>query len=151
MGRDRKKTLLTALAVLGSLALIRPGWIFLGRFARLGYVDSAMGTLRTLLAAETKFAQAHPDIGYTCTLSGLPLDGLTVGFDERGRRNAYAFEISGCRAGNAQPPNAKYQLTARPLVSDVPAYCADQSGILKYDLSGSIEKCVEKGVPLDSD
>jgi hypothetical protein len=149
MGRDGKKKLLKALVVLGSLALIGTGWIFLSRLERLGYVDSAIGTIRVVLAAETKFAQAHPDIGYSCTLSALPIEGLTAGFDEHGHRNEYAFEISGCRAGNAHSPNSKYQITARPLVSDVPAYCSDQSGILKYDESGSIQKCLENGPPID--
>jgi hypothetical protein len=74
-----------------------------------------------------------------------------VGFAEHGRRNEYDFEISGCRVGNAQSRNDKYQLTAHPLASHLPAYCADQSGILKYEESGSTEKCLENGVPIGSD
>jgi hypothetical protein len=66
---------LKLLVVLGSLTLIVAGWIFLSRLMRLGYVDSAIGSMRTLVAAETKYAQAHPEVGYTCSMSALPSDG----------------------------------------------------------------------------
>ena len=136
---------LKTLIILGSFTLIVAGWIFLSRSMRLGYVDSAIGSMRTLVAAETKYAQAHPGVGYTCSMSALPSDGLTAGLVRNGTRNEYAFEIAGCEA---KRPNAKYQLTARPLLKEMPGYCSDQSGIVKYDESGSLQKCLESGVPI---
>src|SRR5260370_32704499 len=112
--RDEKKKFLKALAILGSAALIVTAWILLSRLKRLGYVDSAIGSLRVLVNSEAKFAQTHPDIGYACILSALPNDDLTAELVKNGRRNEYAFEIS-CPAEEAKRPTTKYQLTARSL------------------------------------
>jgi len=104
--------------------------------------------MRTLVAAETKYAQAHPEVGYTCSMSLLSSDELTIELLKSGRKNEYAFEINGCQPADGIRPNGKYQLTARPLLKEMPAYCSDQSGIVKYDESGSIQKCTDSGVPL---
>ena len=145
--RDEKKKFLKALAVLGSVALIVTAWILLSRLKRLGYVDSAIVSLRVLVNSEIKFAQTHPDIGYACTLSALPNDDLTAELVKNGRRNEYAFEIS-CPVEEAKRPTTKYQLTARPLITGMPAFCSDQTGVVKSDESGSIEKCLQSCVPL---
>jgi len=139
---------LKLLVVLGSLTLIVAGWIFLSRFMRLGYLDSAIGSMRTLVAAETKYAQTHPEVGYTCSMSALQSDEFKIVEQLRnGTRNGYAFQIGGCQVADAKRPNAKYQLTARPLHKGMSAYCSDQSGIVKYDEGGSVQKCLENGVP----
>jgi hypothetical protein len=115
----------------------------------LGIVDSAIGRMRALNDAEVKFAQTHPGVGYTCALSQLPqseeIQRLLTG---NGTDNGYAFEIAGCQAPDAVRPNGAYYTTARPLHSRQPAFCSDQSGILKADYSGSVEKCRANGVPL---
>jgi hypothetical protein len=115
----------------------------------LGYVDAAIGRMRALNDAEVKFAQTHPRVGYTCALSQLPESGeiqrLLTG---SGIDNDYAFEIAGCQAPDAAGPNGAYYTTARPLHSGQPAFCSDQSGILKADYGGSVEKCRANGVPL---
>lgn len=139
---------LKTLIVLGPLTLIVAGWIFVSRLKRVGYLDSAIGTMRTLVAIETKYAQTHQKIGYTCSLSALPSDELTAGLVKNERRNGYEFKIGGCLVGDAKRPNGRYRLTARPLLSGMPAFCADESGVLKYDESGSIQSCLESGVPL---
>jgi hypothetical protein len=145
--RNEKKKFLKAVVVLGSLALIVAAWILLSRLKRLGYVDAAIGSLRTLVDSEVKFAQTHPDIGYACSLSALPNNDLKAAVIKNGRRNEYAFEIS-CPAEKAKRPSTRYQLTARPLVTGMPAFCSDQTGVVKSDESGSIVKCLGSGVPL---
>jgi len=87
------------------LALVSGGWIIQRRSKRLGYVDSAIGSMRLLVAAQEKYAQAHPQLGYTCSLSALPSDGLTAELVRNGRSNEYAFEISICLAGDGKGPN----------------------------------------------
>ena len=134
------------LVVVGSLILLVAGWIFLSRSTRFGYVDSAIGSMRALVAAETKYAQAHPQIGYVCSLSALPSDELTTELVRNGTRNKYAFEIGGCLPGDAKRPNTKYQITARPVLARMPAFCSDESGVVKYEESGSVQKCLESGV-----
>ena len=145
--RDSKKKLLIVLSVLVSSLLLVAGWVFLNRAKRLAYVDAAIGSLRTLVDSEVKFAQIHPDIGYACSLSALPNEDLAAAVIKNGRRNEYAFEIS-CPAVEVKRPSTKYQLTARPLLTGMLAFCSDQTGVVKYDESGSIEKCLESGVPL---
>jgi len=145
--RDQKKKLLIVLLVLVSSVLLVAGLIFLNRAKRLAYVDAAIGSLRVLVNSEAKFATTHPDIGYACSLSALPSDDLAAAVVKNGRRNEYAFEIS-CPAEDVKRPNTKYQLTARPLLTGMFAFCSDQTGVVKYDESGSIEKCLESGVGL---
>lgn len=87
------------LFILGSLVLIVAGCIFLVRMRRLGYVDCAIGTLRTLVASETEYAQTHPQLGYTCSISTLPSDKLTAELVRQGTRLEYSFEIGGCLVG----------------------------------------------------
>jgi hypothetical protein len=115
----------------------------------LGYVDSAIYRMRVLSAAETQFAKMHPELGYTCSFSQLPSSDETVRRVAKNRiYNGYAFEIGGCQAQGVAKPNAMYYLTARPLHSGQPAYCSDQSGILKADYNGSVDRCRTSGVPL---
>lgn len=140
----RRKTLV----VLGSLTLaVVAGRIFLSQLMRLGDVDSAVVSTRALGAAETKYAKAHPETGYTCSLTVLPSDELTADLMRKSTRNKYTFEIGGCHFGDGHNPNAQYRVTARPLLMGMPAFCSDQSGVLKYDDSGSTEKCLTSGVP----
>ena len=63
----------------------------------LGFVDSAIGQVRVISAAQTQFAKAHPELGYTCTLSHLPRSEEVTRLLARDRvDNGYAFEIIGC-------------------------------------------------------
>jgi len=117
----------------------------------LGYVDSAILRVRVVSDAETQFAKAHPELGYTCTLSELPRSDVIARLLTKDRiDNGYAFEIIGCQAGAPGNPNSTYYITARPLLSEQPAFCSDRSGIVKSDAAGSVEKCLAKGVPLGS-
>jgi hypothetical protein len=114
----------------------------------LGFVDSAINRVRVISAAETQFAKAHPELGYTCTLSQLPQSEQIMRLLAQNRiDNGYAFEITGCQAAVPEKPNATYYVTARPLHTEQPAFCSDQSGILMSDEEGSVEKCIAKRSP----
>ena len=141
----RKRTV-ALVAVTLALVVAVLGGFWLRRLMRLGYVDSAIGSIRVLVAAETKYAQTHPQIGYTCMLSDLPVDDLT-GLVRNGRLNEYAIEIIGC-GSDSKTANSRYQIKARPLLAGMPAFCADQSGIVKYDDSASTDKCLAGGTPI---
>jgi len=112
---------------------------------KLGCVDSAIYTLRTVVTAEKEFAQAHRDHGYACALQDL--DAMRSERWPGGRRrNGYEFELS-CSAKNTTGIALGFRIIA-PLHSKMPAYCSDQSGVLRYDQDGSPEKCLQSGVPL---
>jgi hypothetical protein len=114
----------------------------------LGFVDSAIGRVRLISAAETRFAESHPNFGYTCTLSQLPRsEAITRLLAQNGIDNGYAFEIIGCEAVLPERPNTTYCVTARPLHTGQPAFCSDQSGVLESDDDGSVEKCIAKRTP----
>jgi hypothetical protein len=115
----------------------------------LGYVDSAIGRMRVLYVAETQFAKEHPARGHTCELSELPSTAeIRRLVAKNSIDNGYAFEIVGCHAPDAQTPNLAYKITARPLHKRQPAFCSSQSGILKADYDGSVERCQSNGIPL---
>jgi hypothetical protein len=117
---------------------------------KLGYVDSAIVRVRAVAAAETKFAKANPEIGYTCALSQLPHDELVMRLANDGNDNGYTFRIVGCQAPDPKKPNSVYDITARPLHSGLPAFCSDPSGVVRSDDTGSVERCLANGVPLGS-
>jgi len=137
--------------VLGLLGLVVLCWItatYLRRSLRLGYVDSAVASVITIVAEEKNFAEAHPDLGYTCTLSELSRNQLVAGLVKSGQRNGYAFELAGCRSEGSTRPSLSYQVTARPLHRQMPAFCSDHSGVVRSDEGGSPAKCLQSGTPL---
>jgi len=147
--RSERKTisLVVIAAVLGIGGYFGVRWV--RGMMKLGYVDSAIGRMRVVYAAETQFAKAHPELGYTCTFSQLPPSAeITRLLAKGGTDNGYVFEILGCEIPGLDKPNSKFYITARPLHSGQPAFCSDQSGVLRADYNGSIERCRTNGVPL---
>jgi hypothetical protein len=127
------------------------GWLafrWMRGLMMLGFVDSAIGRVRVISAAETQFTKTHPELGYTCTLSQLPRsEEITRLLAQNRIDNGYAFDITGCQAAVPEKPNTVYYVTARPLHTGQPAFCSDQSGILMSDDEGSVEKCRAKRRP----
>jgi len=114
----------------------------------LGFVDSAIGRVHAISAAEAQFAKTHPEFGYTCTLSQLPRsEEITRLLAQNRIDNGYAFEVVGCQAEAPQKPNQTYYVAARPLHTGQPAFCSDQSGVVMSDEGGSVEKCIAMRTP----
>jgi hypothetical protein len=135
--------IVAALSVFGFLAVRTVGGLMM-----LGYVDSAIGRVRVISAAEAEFAKLHPELGYTCTLSQLPhTDEISRLLRQDLIDNGYAFEIAGCQTVSTERPISTYNITARPLNTGQPAFCSDQSGLLMSDQSGSIAKCLAMRSP----
>jgi hypothetical protein len=147
---ERTKTKALSLAVVIVVVSVLGYFAFrtLRGLMMLGYVDSAIGRLRVISAAEADFSKAHPALGYTCKLSQLPRSDVITRLLTKDRiDNGYVFEIAGCQALGSEP-NSTYHLTARPLHSEQPAFCSDQSGIVKSDATGSVGECLAEGIPL---
>jgi hypothetical protein len=131
-------------AVMVAIFLI---WLVYSHFMGLrglGYVDSAIVTMRTLVADENEFARSRPTLGYTCKLTDITPDPILA----EAHKNEYVFEISDCLPQEKRGPNRSYQVTARPSHPDRPAFCSDQSEILRADYQGSVLNCLKSGVPL---
>ena len=135
----------------GAAAIVAVVWlvhVFLGLML-VGYVDSAMGTLRAIVASEVEFRKMHPRRGYSCSLSELGTDREYRNLSKNGERNGYAFKISGCDLANDGQSSFQYQAIARPLRSGLPAYCVDEPGVLMWDRDGSVAKCVKSRRPMN--
>ena len=143
----RKFALLAVAVILAVVAYF--GFRMMWGLMMLGYVDSAIVRMRLLNTAETQFAKEHSALGYTCQLSELASSAeIRRLLAKRSIENGYAFEIVGCNTPDAQMPNPVYYITARPLHPRQPAFCSDQSGVVKADYSGLVEGCRSNGVPL---
>lgn len=109
---------------------------------------SAVASVRTLVIAETSYAGAHPERGYTCSLSDLAADQSNVDALATGQKSGYAFELTGCTPATEGGANVKYQVVAYPVRENQTgkrAFCADESGVVKMDYSASARGCVESG------
>jgi len=112
---------------------------------------SAVSAVRTLNTAEIAYAQAHPSNGYTCSLSDLS-QAWGISRDlARGQKNGYIFELQGCTAKTPDGPIATYQVVAYPMVpgqSGTPAFCSNESDLIKVARNGSARDCLIKGADL---
>ena len=93
----KRKTWVALRSVLFGLVVIVVGWSvgrYFVRLRALGYADSAIGTMRTLAANENKFAESHPNLGYTGELPDISTDATIA----TGPKNGYIFKISDCQA-----------------------------------------------------
>jgi Domain of unknown function (DUF4190) len=111
---------------------------------------SVVSSVRSLNTAEIAYAQAHPKTGYTCSLTELSgAWGISADL-ARGRKKGYTFELQGCSATQTDGPIVKYQLVAYPTVPGkaAPAYCSDQSDLIRMAKSGSAQDCLKTGTDL---
>ena len=108
---------------------------------------SAVSAMRTLNTAEIAYAQAHREIGYTCSLPELSKSwGLGAQLSQ-GRSDGYTFAIRDCSSLKPDGPITTYHIVARPIATDkrLPAYCSTESAVIKIARSGSVEDCLTQG------
>jgi hypothetical protein len=115
----------------------------------------AVVSMRSILSAETTYANTYPNHGYTCALSELdgfggdtPNEHQAMLIESRlasGKKGGYIFMLSGCLGA----PATRFQLTAVPAGGmSARAFCADQSGLIRYSPDGQAASCVTRGTPL---
>jgi len=112
---------------------------------------SAVSAMKVLNTAEISYAAAHPNDGFTCSLSTLADAGLLSGTLAKGQQYGYAFELNGCTPEDGEVANRHYQVVAYPLrpnQTGIRAFCSNESMILKVDPEGSTQKCLKSGIPL---
>jgi hypothetical protein len=115
-----------------------------------------MAAMRSIVFAEAAYANTYTTVGFTCTLSNL--DGFGGGQpNERqamlissglasGKRYGYVFTLSECNG----VPATGYHLTAMPNgnIFGRKAYCADQSGVIRFSEDGSPATCLASGTSI---
>lgn len=110
---------------------------------------TAVQVIRSLNTAEIAYSQAHPAVGYTCSLSDLS-SAWGIGNDlAKGNKDGYKFVLQGCSGAKPSGPIVKYQILAYPLdlkKGKLPAFCSSQSDDIKIDWKGSAQGCLDEGV-----
>lgn len=124
---------------------------------------SAVRAVREIVTGEVTYQASNPDVGYTCRLQSLggASDSCTSSPDRAcvindelasGRGHGYAFELLNCTSEQGGGPMVKYQVVAYPENKNATgsrAFCSDETGVIRFDKSGSAEQCLANGQPLE--
>jgi hypothetical protein len=109
---------------------------------------SVVSSMRTLNTAEIAYGQAHRKVGYTCSLTDLArVWGISKDL-AGGKKSGYQFELRNCVPAKPGGPIAKYQLlaySADPAQAGAPAYCTDESDVIRVVRNGSPQDCFKRG------
>lgn len=120
----------------------------------LGADQSIVTAMRSIVTAESSYSRIYSAAGFTCTLSDL--DGFGGGEPNEhqamligsslasGRKFGYVFTLSGC----AGTPASSFHLAATPVGDSLGrrAFCADQSGAIRYSADGNPATCIASGL-----
>lgn len=96
--------------------------------------------------AESQFANTHPEIGFTCTLSDLAKPDL-FNLDPRifsgEPYRGYKFSLSGCQ----DKPSGSFRLIAEPVspAAGTKAYCTDATHNVRSSADGLGSSCISSG------
>jgi hypothetical protein len=109
--------------------------------------SAARFRMAVIALAENRYAAAHPDTGYSCTLLSLfPSEDRAeegANFIESEDSNGYHFALAGCEG----KPALKYGLTAVPVDTKIgmKAFCVDESGTLRSVAADKHSNCFSRG------
>jgi hypothetical protein len=111
--------------------------------------NPVVSAVRTLNTAEIAYGQAHKSLGYTCSLSDLK-GSWGIGNLSQGQTDGYIFELKDCKASNGIGPVVMYRLVAYPATKKpgAPAYCSDESDVIRISRNGSANDCLKTGTDL---
>jgi hypothetical protein len=120
-----------------------------------GIVEAGNSTIppeqvvRQLGMAESIFAQAHPELGFSCSLSELAETTKLLQIDPQvnsGIYNGYRFSLSGCEG----KPAGSFRIVAEPAMTapQTKAYCSDATQNVRASEDGRGTTCLSAGKPL---
>jgi hypothetical protein len=116
----------------------------------------AVRKLQSLAELQHNYTVSHPAKGFACRLPLLKPDVPDTNSNDAdefvvsGTLSGYQFAITGCQ----EDPDGivrKYQITAVPLEQSETgfrAFCTDQAASIRYDMEGSVARCLASGRPL---
>jgi type IV pilus assembly protein PilA len=108
--------------------------------------------MRIIVHAEIIYFSTFPQVGFTCSLSDLGGSGvqpserhavLISGDLADGKRNGFVYRLSGCSRTPAI--NFRVSATAEAEGSGRRAFCADESGTIRYSADGNPATCFASG------
>ena len=118
---------------------------------------SAAMTVRTIITLQDEYLAAHAYMGFACELPLLEPIGQqkfpdrSLEFLKAGVQSGYKFSQLSC-GSDANRARVRYQITAVPVErgkTGVRAFCADETGVIWYDLDGSETNCLASRHPLE--
>ena len=111
---------------------------------------SAASRLHTVITLQDEYTAAHAYMGFACELPLLKPIGrqkfpdYSFEFLTTGVQSGYRFALTSC-GPDANRPRARYQVIAVPVehgTTGIRAFCADETGVIWYDLEGSATNCL---------
>jgi hypothetical protein len=114
----------------------------------------ATSCIRQIVSAENAYQSAHSERGYSCSLSELAQassqadteNGVALLNAElaSGKKNGYIFALTGC-------DGLHFKVAAEPALpaAGQRAYCADQSGEIRFAGDGKATTCLSRGQSLN--
>ena len=142
--------LLIVMAIIAILMLIAIPTV--GSLKKKANDLSAQKSIQTIISAENMYESNYPTNGYACALSSLggdPKSGAPTNTAAQliqpdlasGLKSGYIFAIGNCTKINNGGSDriTGYTITATPQTvgsTGDRAYCADQSGVVKFDPAG---------------
>ena len=111
-------------------------------------------SLRAIVSAENRYRSSHSERGYTCSLTELVRTGAEppgedpAGFIETplasGKKAGYIFALTGC-------DGLHYKVAAEPATpaAGQGAFCADETGEIKFARDGKATTCLSRGQSLN--
>jgi len=124
--------------------------------------SSAVGSMRTINTSEITYNTAYPSVGFACTLAALgpPASGASASSTAAGlidsnlaggNKSGYTFAPGTCNTASGGAMTVDYQWKADPQTAGTTgqrSFCTDNSGVIKYDPSGSSTTCLTSGTPI---
>jgi type IV pilus assembly protein PilA len=109
-------------------------------------------TMRIIVHAEIIYFTAFPQVGFTCTLADLAGSGVQPNEHHAvliandladGKRNGFVYQLSGC--GRTPAIGFHLAATAETQGSGRRAFCADETGTIRYSDDGNPATCFASG------
>src|SRR5262249_22059542 len=140
-----KRTLLKGVQKEGSSDVVGSG---IHADAKPEPVENAVSPEQLVLQmtfAEQSYASAHPDVGFTCSLSELAEAVKAMGFEQQlasGIYKGYKLSLTGCQGR----PAGSYQITAEPVQGNAgKAFCTDATHNIRIADDGRGSTCLAFG------
>ena len=114
---------------------------------------STVSALEKLSTLQQKFASSHHNEGFACDFDTLKSTGddFDQEFLKAGLRSGYRFVLRGC-GRDSSGVVTRYQITAVPVERGKTgdrSFCANQTGVIRFDASGSPDACLARGQAID--
>jgi hypothetical protein len=112
--------------------------------------SSAVSTVRFIITLQDQYSAAHAGNEFACELPLLKplrqqkIPDYSLEFLTTGVQSGYKFSLVSC-GSDANRARVRYQVTAVPVdqgTTGVRAFCADEAGVIWYDLAGSATECL---------